>query len=307
MISGIKSNGHLENSTTVGMSQTSLENSMNPAIISIPRPDPGNNRNIRVLFTIIIFIFLMLTSFARNSVWRNEIILLEDVVSKAPNKWRGHLRLGCAYSEQNRLDQAIEQFIRGLGMTINDAPFYNNLGHSYGRKGAFALAAEMYDKAIEISPDHIAALVGRCYLRIQIGKIDLAMEDCNRAITLSPLQKDAYGNRGIAYSMIGQYDPAIKDFEQVISIDPFDENAYLNLGLAFFKAGMYAKELEFFNKAIAQYPNFAKAYCKRGAAYLHLGDTLKAVPDFRAACRMGDGEACELLQTVLSTQLDQSK
>jgi tetratricopeptide (TPR) repeat protein len=257
----------------------------------------SNTAKITVLFFFtIILIVLTLTSLARNSAWHDEITLLEDNVEKAPHKPRGHLRLGCADYVQSRIDEAIGQFEIGLQITPNDAYFYNNLGLAYERKGDFALAAEMYNKAIALSPNFTDAFVNRCYFRIQRNEIPLAIEDCDRAIILSPLRKEAYGNRGIAYSMIGQYDAAMKDFERTISIDPQDQNAYLNLGLVLFKAGMYEKELDLLSKVIVMYPNFAKAYSTRGTAYLYLGNVLKAAADFREACAMGDSEACNSLR-----------
>ena len=67
-----------------------------------------------------IIIALLIASYERNTIWKDDLILLEDVVNKSPNKARG----------------------------------YNNLGITFANIGQYDLAIKHYNKAVDVNPDY---------------------------------------------------------------------------------------------------------------------------------------------------------
>jgi Flp pilus assembly protein TadD len=76
-----------------------------------------------------IIVLLTGTTFARNTVWKSEITMWEDVVSKSPNKGRAHIGLGNAYKSQGLFPKAVDQYNIALRLDPYDLSIYNNLGN----------------------------------------------------------------------------------------------------------------------------------------------------------------------------------
>src|SRR3989338_5104198 len=143
----------------------------------------------------ILFILLIILAGAvtnkRNSIWKAEITLWEDVVSKSPNKARGHNNIGMAYYDRNLTNKAIEEFKKTTALQPDYADAYNNLGSIY-------------------------------YLR---RKIDEAIAEYQKAVRFDPFHIEAHYNLGIAYKSKGLTKEAITEFEEALKIQPDNEKA----------------------------------------------------------------------------------
>jgi tetratricopeptide (TPR) repeat protein len=99
-------------------------------------------------FLVVLIILLTGSTFARNTVWRDEITMWEDVVSKSPNKGRSHIGLGNAYKSQGLFPRAIEQYNIALRLDPYDLTIYNNLGNAYFTLGDFDMAIHYLQRAL---------------------------------------------------------------------------------------------------------------------------------------------------------------
>ncbi|MBU0547140.1 MAG: tetratricopeptide repeat protein, partial [Candidatus Omnitrophica bacterium] len=169
-----------------------------------------SRRNIKLLFTLlgVIVILLSVLTFRRNIVWRDEISLWNDTISKSPHKARP----------------------------------YNERGNAHAGKGDYAQAIADFNKAIEIdskmhfslkNPLHSYSILTRVYYNRantyqKIGKLDQAISDYNRSIEINSMNPRAYNNRAIIYAMRNEYDQAVLDLSQAIQSDPNFILAYSN-------------------------------------------------------------------------------
>lgn len=92
-------------------------------------------------------------------------------------------------------------------------------------------AIAFYDKALEISPNHRGALMGRALVFIQTERYDKAIRELTGLIgflekTLTDEDKTgrgvlagAYANRGIVHDRSGDYRKALDDYVQSLKID----------------------------------------------------------------------------------------
>jgi len=78
-----------------------------------------------IFFASIIIVLSTLT-YQRNKVWKNEISLWTDVVSKSPNKARSNANLGMAYNLEETWQIAIEYYTKSIEISdMYSIVFYN--------------------------------------------------------------------------------------------------------------------------------------------------------------------------------------
>src|SRR3990172_7133903 len=69
-----------------------------------------------------------IATYQRNKVWRDEISLWMDVISKSPDKTRGHINLGVVYDKQGHINEAIKEYKLTLTLKPDNADAHYNLG-----------------------------------------------------------------------------------------------------------------------------------------------------------------------------------
>jgi hypothetical protein len=69
----------------------------------------------------VVVVFLGIFTYARNNVWRSEISLWSDVVSKSPGKARGHHNLAVAYDRKGKYEKAVDSFDMAITLDPGNA------------------------------------------------------------------------------------------------------------------------------------------------------------------------------------------
>ena len=138
------------------------------------------------VFMAVILVFAGAT-YARNTVWQDEVSLWEDVVSKNPENLRGYYNLGVAYTYRNETKKALETYDRALAVNSNFLILYN----AYNSRGV-------------------------AYLKT--GQIKKALADFNLAAQITPYDDFVFYNRAVAYVLSGDVDKAISDFRKACNL-----------------------------------------------------------------------------------------
>ncbi len=279
---------------------------------------PGKKyQNIAIIVLVIITGANSVLTYARNKVWKNEITLWSDVISKTPNKTRPLYNLGVAYGNLGQWDKAITDYtkaieidpkfksaysnrgiaygnLRQLDKAIADCSkaieidpeftdAYSNRGVSYGNFGQWDKAISDYSKAIEIDPKYAVAYANRGVAYFNLGQLDKAIADCSKAIEIDPKYAKAYYNRGNVNKNLKQWNKAITDYSSAIEINPDYIDAYVNRGVAFRNLGQWEKAIADYSRAIGIDPNSTDAYSNRGNIYGNLGQWDKTIADYSRA------------------------
>lgn len=198
---------------------------------------------------LLMIIGLAFAAHSRNSIWKDDVSLWKDSVSKSPNKTRALLGLGSAYLHEGHVDKAIEYFNAMLGLDPNSQKAFLNLGNAY-------MAKDMADKAIE------------CY---------------QRSLALDPTSEKAHFNLGNAYRDNGVLDMAIKHYKSAIRINPNHAMAHNNLGALYLDKGNMYKAIEHLHTAVVLLPDYAVAYNNLGKAYQAMGKEKEAIDHYERA------------------------
>lgn len=179
-----------------------------------------------LLFILLIALACGLLTVQQIKVWRNPEALWGRVNGVFPGGVQeGYYNLGVYYSDQGRVDEAIEQFNTAITINPRNAQAYNNLGIAYTKK----------------------------------MMLDEAIAEYKRALVLDPRHAKAYYNLGIAYFKQSKYDLAITEFKNAIAVNPDYARAHYNLGNTYDKKGLWDEAITEHKRALALNPRYAEA------------------------------------------------
>ncbi|RCV64138.1 Tetratricopeptide (TPR) repeat containing protein [Methanophagales archaeon] len=170
----------------------------------------------------------------------------------------------------------------GLAGALEEQQYIDQGKAEYNR-GNYDAAIYLFNKAVDLDPDHeyLYNDLGLCY--VALGDMDLAIPEFDKAIELNSDCVEAYYNRGLAYfgqgRRAGNLPNAILDFTKAIELEPDNVDAYYNRGITYnnhYNSGRnYDKEdtTNYYTKAVADFdkvleldPTYVLAYAGKGNA-----------------------------------------
>ncbi|EJD38367.1 mitochondrial outer membrane translocase receptor TOM70, partial [Auricularia subglabra TFB-10046 SS5] len=101
-------------------------------------------------------------------------------------------------------------------------------GNEAYKKQKFDVAAELYTRAIEVSPKPDAMYYSNrsaCYLYFKPPRHDLVVEDCNAALAIDKAYIKPLTRRAAAYEALGQLQEALRDYTASVILDRFKTEA----------------------------------------------------------------------------------
>ena len=94
------------------------------------------------------------------------------------------------------------------------------------------------DKALEIEPRFVKALVDRGIVLDDLGNKDAALKDFNAAIEFDPSHANSFYNRGITKAAIGDHRGAIRDFNETVKLEPENASAFTIAAIRGLRSGI---------------------------------------------------------------------
>jgi len=179
-----------------------------------------NNLKMMLIVLSLIIAFNSFLTYQRNKIWKNEIVLWEDVLQKSPHKARPYINRGWAYYNQGNLVQAMSDYNKAIAITSEFIYPFDDRGLIYAKQGNFVKAIAEYDKAIAINPYYEKVYYHRGLAFFLQHNYPQALSDYNKAIELNPLYVDAYNDRAKFYLAQGNLLQAMSDYRKSINIDP---------------------------------------------------------------------------------------
>jgi len=234
------------------------------------------------VFTVIIGSYSTMT-YQRNKIWKDDLTLWSDNVSKAPDIARPICNRGYAFGTIGQWNNAIADYSKALEIDPDYTDALSNRGGAYGKVGQWDKTIEDCSQAIRIDPNYLKAWFNRGDAYENLRQFDKAILDYSKAIGIDSLFTKAYSNRGIAYANLGQWDNSITDCSQAIRIDPKYAQAYYNRGIVYANLGQWDKVIADCSMTIEIDPSYVQAYSNRGAAYGNIGQMDKAIDDYSRA------------------------
>jgi Flp pilus assembly protein TadD len=175
--------------------------------------------------------------------------------------------LGLLYFEADQPDKARHNLELAIAGDERLWRSYNVLGVLADNRKEHDLAADYYEKALEIRPDSVSVLINRGYSRYLAGDLKTAARYLYDIARQSDHPK-AWRNLGMVYAELGWYDEALDIFRKVED----EANAYNSTGEIAFANRDFSLAHDFFSEAVRQSPvyfaeaerNLARVRAERG-------------------------------------------
>jgi tetratricopeptide (TPR) repeat protein len=196
---------------------------------------------------------------SRNTVWRDDLTLFTDTVRKSPDAALPHNNLGAAYGKQNRLDEAVNEYISALKLKPDFAEAHYNLGNAYVDQNRLDEAVNEFIAALKLEPDFAEAHynLGNAYGKQD--RLDEAVNEFITALNLRPDYAEAHSNLGIAYLDQNRLDEAVNELSIALKLKPDDANTHYNLGIAYLDQNRLGEAVNELSIALKLKPDDAEA------------------------------------------------
>ncbi len=111
-------------------------------------------------------------------------------------------------------------------------------------------ALTLFNKVLELIPDHIDVLIKKGNILGKLGKYVDAISIYDKIIEIEPRNVLALINRGLALHYLAQYDEAITCFDKVLKLKPNNTTALYNKASSLVKQGRVENSLEILKHTI---------------------------------------------------------
>jgi predicted O-linked N-acetylglucosamine transferase (SPINDLY family) len=151
------------------------------------------------------------------------------------------------------------------------------------QRANFAVAADLFDRALAIRPDHAGSLNNRGIALLALRRYVDAIASFNRAIGIKPDFADALNNRGNALRALDRYDEALESYEVALRYEPGNATTLGNRGIALQSLRRNAEAVASYDRSLAIKQDNAEALNNRGVALQDLGRLDDALASFDRA------------------------
>lgn len=225
-------------------------------------------------------------TYARNTIWRDELTLWNDTVRKSPMKARPYYCRAREHMKARAFGPALEDCQSALRIDPKNAPALNNRGAVYSMLGKHKEAIEDYTKLLKLNPAFKTAYFNRGKSHFLLGQYAWALEDINTYLAHDQLDEEGYLYRAKIHIKLLAYDEARADLMQGLRINPSHQQLlYQSAALSYLREE-YALAADYATRALAENPDYAEAYNVRGLASVKKGDYPRAIDDFDAAIKV---------------------
>ncbi|MCP2520656.1 tetratricopeptide repeat protein [Candidatus Aminicenantes bacterium AC-708-M15] len=129
-----------------------------------------------------------------------------------------YFNLGLAYKKINKIQEAINSFLKCVELNPESYSSYKNLGELFAKNNDYEKAKFYFEKAIELSPEDPVALYNLSVSYINTGQSNKAWEILQKVISLDPDFEDAYYYLGTLSISRNEKEKAISYLEKFLEL-----------------------------------------------------------------------------------------
>lgn len=180
---------------------------------------------------------------------------------------------GCHYAKKSDSSRAIKDFDRAIQLSPDYLAAIADRGTMYGESGNWTRAMRDYDEAARIDPNDPIVLMNRGTAYSKLGDHVRAIAQYDRAIALDSVRYGALNGRCWNRAIVGKdLKGALVDCDTALAIRPKDANTLNSRGFVEFRLKQFNDAIADYNVAITCDPNQPSSYYMRGFAKRALGD-----------------------------------
>ena len=148
-----------------------------------------------------------------------------------PDLIRTRRYLADSLMEQNRTDEAIQEYRQILTIDEGNAEAHNNIGMIYSKQGLTQEAVKEFRLSLAINPEQAVPHTQLAKIYMEAHQLPDAVAELTQAVRYDPANANAHNGLGVALAQMGDYEKAFEQFSDAVRIDPADAGARRNLEL----------------------------------------------------------------------------
>ncbi len=203
---------------------------------------------------------------------------LDSMLSR-PDQWSAHYNLGNYYLVHNELKPAISAYEKALEMEPRAVLAMVNQAMAYARMGDTENAHETLKKALKTSPDSAVVNFNLALSEAQANDLQGAEKHLRAALAADPKMAEAAYNLCILLSK-NHLDEAIGYCRKAVEIQPARPRYAYTLGFYQQQNGDFEGAAKILERLLGTYPAYADAYLLLGVIYEKQGKPAKAVETY---------------------------
>jgi tetratricopeptide (TPR) repeat protein len=197
---------------------------------------------------------------------------------------------GQALSAQQKPDEALPFFQRGVQLDPNSFDAWYHLGYTLGELGRYNEAVEMYDKALAIDPND-ATIWGLKSDALSIeGRFAEGLVAAERTLALDPEEATNWMSKGMALTGLERYEEAISALERSLAIDPNEAPVWSLLADPLEALERYEEALSAYERSLALDPTPAYNWEGKARILRALGREAEAIAADRQTKKLKDAQ-----------------
>ncbi|MCX7726887.1 MAG: tetratricopeptide repeat protein, partial [Chitinispirillaceae bacterium] len=126
-----------------------------------------------------------------------------------------------------------------------DAEIYSTLGSIYKKQGAFPMAIDMYQKALQKDPKDVESMAGLAYCQERAGKLSDAIISYEQVTAMNPQSVKEYKSLGELYLKTGRREQGISAFKKYLE-KTVDQEIALQVGDFEYEKGKFADAANYY-------------------------------------------------------------
>ena len=159
----------------------------------------------------------------------------------------------------------------------------NDLALQHYARQQIPEAVALWQRALELSPDHLDILVYLGAALRSLGQSDAAAAHYERALRLQPKMPEIYYNLGNIRHELGEWEKAASCYQKALAMKPAFALAAYNLGNICRDQGQLLEAIKCYRHAIGSDPDHAASHNNLGNALKHQGELGQAIPCYEQA------------------------
>ena len=195
-------------------------------------------------------------------------------------------KLAVANHGQNKIKEAQILYNKILEVNPNHSPALNNLGVIFKNLGEIEKAKDCYKKAIEVDPNDADTNYNLGVIFQELGEYQKAKGCYEKVIEIKPDYINALNNLSVIFKNMREYQKAKDCLKRITQLNPKNTKAHNNLGIIFSELGEYQKAKSCYEKILEINPNLAYPYNNIGVIYSNLGDLENAISFYEKAIKI---------------------
>jgi len=229
---------------------------------------------------------LVLTDEEKRKVEAASQEYLASILSR-PDQWESHYNLGNYYVDRNDFKQAVVSYDRALQIEPRGVQAMVNKAMAYARMGENEKANDALQKALKVAPDSAAANFNMGLLKAEMKDRAAAEKHLRMALKADPQMAQAAYNLCVILSK-DRLDEAFEFFKKAVETRPYMPKYLFTLAYYQQQNGDLTGAAIVLDNIIAKFPAYTDAYLLLGNIHEKQGSSLEAERVYRRGLEGGD-------------------